>query len=105
MKCRDPNWGQKQLSVVNRRLDKLIQYTAFIKDERLLLYLTNSEENDVIVKIHPVCQRTVTNEMKCKGDTDPTTSKENSQSSTMICDRVQLEKSLFLLRIAVCSRS
>ena len=105
MKCRDPNWRQKQLSVVTRRLDKLIQYIDFIKDERLLLYLTDSEKNDVIVKIHPVCQKTITNEMKRKGDTVPTTYKKNSQSSTMICDRVQLENSLFLLRIAVCSRS
>ena len=40
MKCHDPNWRQKQLSVVTRRLDKLIQYIYFIKDERLLLYLT-----------------------------------------------------------------
>ena len=44
MKCRDPNWRQKQLSVVTRRLDKLIQYIDFIKDERLLLYLTDSEK-------------------------------------------------------------
>ena len=101
MKCRDPNWRQKQLSVVTRRLDKLIQYIDFIKDERLLLYLTDSEKNDVIVKIYPVCQKTINNEMKRKRDTVP----KNCQSSTMICDRVQLENSLFLLRIAVCSRS
>ena len=76
MKCYDPNWRQKQLSVVTRRLDKLIQYIGFIKDERLLLYLTDSEKNDVIVKIHPVCQNTITNEMKRKGDTVTTTSKK-----------------------------
>ena len=65
-KCCDLNWRQKQLSVVTRRLDKLIQYIDFIKNERLLLYLTDSEKNDVIVKIHPVCQKTITNEMKHK---------------------------------------
>ena len=43
MKCRDPNWGQKELSVVTRRLSKLIQDTDFIKDKRLLLYLTDSD--------------------------------------------------------------
>ena len=62
--------------MVNRRLDKLIQYIDFIKDERLLLYLTDSEKNGIIVKIHLVCQKTVTNEMKRKGDTIPTTSKK-----------------------------
>ena len=76
MKCHDPNWGQKQLSVVTRRLDKLIPYTDYIKDDRLLLYLTDSEKNGVIVKIHPVCQKTIINEMKYKGDTVPTTSKK-----------------------------
>ena len=65
----------------------------------------DGEKNDLIVKIHPVCQKTITNEMKHKGDTVPTTSKKNSQSNTMICDRVQLENPLFLLQIAVCSRS
>ena len=77
MNCRDPNWGQKQLSVVTRRIDKLIQYIDFIKDKRLLLYETDSEKNGVIVKIHPVCQKTITSEMKRKGDTVPTTSKKN----------------------------
>ena len=88
MKCRDPNWGQKQLSVVTRRLDKLIQYTDFIKDERLLLYLTDSEKNDVIVKNHPVCQKTIPNEIKRKGDTFQQHLNKNWQSSTMIYDRV-----------------
>ena len=105
MKCRELNCGQKQLSLVTRRLDKLIQYTDFIKDERLLQNLMDSEKNDVIIKIHPVFQKTITHEIKRKGDTVPTTSKNNWQSSMMIFGRVQLEKSLFLLRIAVCSRS
>ena len=105
MKCREPNCGQKQLSVVTGRLDKLIQYTDFIKDERLLLYLTDSEKNDAIIKIHPVFQKTITHEIKRKGDTVPTTSKKNWQSSMMIFGSVQLENSLFLLRIAMCSKS
>ena len=58
--------------MVTRRLDNLIQYTDFIKDERL----TDSEKNGVIVKIHTVCQKAITNEMKRKGHTVPTTSKK-----------------------------
>ena len=69
--------GDKNRSVVTRTIDKLIQYIDFIKDERLPLYLTDSEKNDAIVKIHLVCQKTITNEMKRKGDTVPTTSKKN----------------------------
>ena len=69
--------GDKNRSVVTRTLDKLIQYIDFIKDERFPLYLTDSEKNDAIVKIHLVCQKTITNEMKRKGDTVPTTSKKN----------------------------
>ena len=78
MKCRDPKWGQKQLSVVTRRLDKLTHYTDFIKDERLLLYVTDSEKNDAIVKIHPVCQKTITNEMKWKGTEAPICQDKNA---------------------------
>ena len=77
----------KKLSVVPTGLDKLIQYNDFIQDERLILYLLDSEKNDVTVKIHPACQKTITNEMKRKGDTVLTTSKKKKlPSTTMRCD-------------------
>ena len=60
--------------MVTRALDKLIQYIDLIQDERLLLYLSDSEKNDVTVKTHPPCQKTITNEIKRKEDTVPTTS-------------------------------
>ena len=69
----------KKLPVVTRGLEKLIQYIDFIQDERLILYLPDRERNDVTVKIHPTCQKTVTDEMKRKGDTVPTTSKKISR--------------------------
>ena len=65
------------------------------------LYLTDSEKNDIIVKTHLVCQKTISNEMKRKVDTIPTTSKKNWRSSTMICDRVQLENSLYCESLCV----
>ena len=62
--------------MVTRGLDKLIQYIDFIQDERLLLYLSDNEKNDVTVKIHPACQKAITNEMRRRGDTVPTRSKK-----------------------------
>ena len=69
----------KKLPVVTRGLEKLIQYIDFIQDERLIVYLPDREKNDVTVKIHPTGQKTVTDEMKRKGDTVPTTSKKISR--------------------------
>ena len=77
IKCRDLKSGQEELSVVTRGLDKLIQYSDFIQDERLRLYLSDSEKNGVTVKIHRACHKTITNDMKCKGGTVPTTSKKS----------------------------
>ena len=62
--------------MVTRGFDKLIQYNDFIQDERLRLYLLDSEKNGVTVKTHRACQKTVTNEMKHKGDTVSTTYKK-----------------------------
>ena len=76
IKCRDPKSGQKELSVVTRRFDKLIQYSDFIQDERLRLCLLDSEENGATAKTHRACQKTIINEMKHKGDTILTTSKK-----------------------------
>ena len=42
----------KKITVVTRVLDKLIQYSDFIQDERLRLYLLDKEKNGVTVKIH-----------------------------------------------------
>ena len=56
-------------------LDKSIQYSDFIQDERFRLYLLDSEKNGVTVKIHRACQKTIINEMKRKGDTVPTSKK------------------------------
>ena len=42
----------KKITVVTRVLDKLIQYSDFIQDERLRLYLLDKEKNCVTVKIH-----------------------------------------------------
>ena len=67
--------GTKKLPVVTRGFGKLIQYIDFVQDERLTLYLSDSEKIDATVKIHPTCQKTVTSEMKRKRDTVPTTSK------------------------------
>ena len=61
--------GTKKLPVVTRGFGKLIQYIDFVQDERLILYLSDSEKIDATVKIHPTCQKTVTSEMKCKRDT------------------------------------
>ena len=74
IKCLDPKSGQEELSVITRGLDKLTQYSDFIQDKRLRLYLLDSEKNGVTVKIHRSCQKA--NEMKCKGDTVPTTFKK-----------------------------
>ena len=63
--------GQEELSVVTRGLDKSVQYGDFIQDERLQLYLSDSEKNGVTIKIYCMCQKTITNEMKRKGDTVP----------------------------------
>ena len=53
----------------------LIQYSDFIQDKRLRLYLSDREKNGVTVKIHRACQKTIANEMKHKGDTVPRASK------------------------------
>ena len=45
--------------------------------ERLRLHFSESKENGVTVKVHSVCQKTITNEIKRKGDPVPTTSKKN----------------------------
>ena len=74
IKCRDPKSRQEVLSVVTRGLGKLIQYSDFIQDERLRLYLLHSEKNGVTVKIYRACQKIITNEMKRKGYTVTTTS-------------------------------
>ena len=37
-----------------------------IQNERLQLHLTDSKKNGATVKIHPACQKTITNEMKYK---------------------------------------
>ena len=46
-----------------------------MQDERLRLYLSDSEKNGVTIKIYHPSQKTITNEMKHKGDTVPTLSK------------------------------
>ena len=56
-------------AVVTRGLHKLIQHSEFIQDERLQLYLSDSEKNGVTVKTHRACQKTILNEMKRQGDT------------------------------------
>ena len=43
----DPKSRQEELSVETRGLDKLIQYSNFIQDERLRLHLTNSYKNGI----------------------------------------------------------
>ena len=58
------------------------------------------KKNGVTVKIHRACQKTIINEIKRKGETVSTTSKKILRVRR--CDRVQLEKSLFLLRILFC---
>ena len=57
-------------------LDKLLQYSDFISEERLRLYLSDSGKNGVTVKIHCTYQKTITNELKRKWDTVLTTSKK-----------------------------
>ena len=86
--------------MVTRELDKFIQNSDFFQNERLRPYLSDSEKNGFTVKIHCACQKTFTNEIKRKGETVSTTSKKIR--SVRRCDRVQLEKSLFLLRILLC---
>ena len=46
IKCHDPKCGQEEPSVVPRGLDKLIKYIDFTHDERLRLYLSDSEKKD-----------------------------------------------------------
>ena len=73
IKCCDLKSGQEELSVVTRGLDKLIQYSDFKMRDLLPLYLSDSEKNGVTVKIQ-LDQKTITNEMKLRGDTAPTIS-------------------------------
>ena len=68
IKCRNRKCGQEEQYVVSRRLDKLMQYIDFTQDERLRLYLSESEKNSVVVKIHLPHQKTISREMKRKGD-------------------------------------
>ena len=78
LKCNDPKSGIEEVSVVTRGLDKLIQYSDFIRDYSLYLrlYLSYNEKNGVTVQIHCAWEKTITNEMKRKGDTVSTTSKK-----------------------------
>ena len=76
IKCRNPKSGQEELSMVTRGLNKSIQYSDFIQDQRLRQYLLDSEKNGVTFKIHRQCQKAITNEMNRKEDTVPTTSKK-----------------------------
>ena len=76
IECRDLKPRQEELSMLTRGLDKLIQYSDFIQDERLRLYLSDSEKNGVTVKFHRACQKRITNKMKRKGETVSITSKK-----------------------------
>ena len=73
IKCCGLKSGQEELSVVTKGLDKLVQYSDFKMRDLLRLYLSDSEKNGVTFKIQ-LDQKTITNEMKLKGDTTPTTS-------------------------------
>ena len=72
--CRDP-----KSIVVTRGLDKLIQISNFIHNERLRLYLPDSKKNGVTVKVHCAFQKIITIEIKCKEDPVPTTSRKISR--------------------------
>ena len=74
IKCRDP-----KSIVVTRGLDKLIQISNFIRNERLRLYLPDSKKNGVTVKVHCAFQKIITIEIKCKEDPVPTTSRKISR--------------------------
>ena len=76
IECRDLKPRQEELSMLTRGLDKLIQYSDFIQDERLRLYLSDSEKNGVTVKFHRACQKRITNKIKRKGEIVSTTSKK-----------------------------
>ena len=78
LKCNDPKSGIEEVSVVTRGLDKLIQYSDFIRDYSLYLrlYLSYNEKNGVTVQIHRAWEKTITKEMKRKGDSVSTTSKK-----------------------------
>ena len=47
--CRDLKSGQKKLFVVTRGLDKLIQYSDFIQDERLRLPLSQKTITQFVI--------------------------------------------------------
>ena len=103
LKCNDPKSGIEEVSVVTRGLDKLIQYSDFIRDYSLYLrlYLSYNEKNGVTVQIHCAWEKTITKEMKRKGDSVSTTSKKIRRVTLS----VQLENLLLLMWISVCSRS
>lgn len=67
IKCHDPESKNENLATVTTGLDKLIQYSDFLQDDQLKLFLVKRRSTNGVVKIHRACQKAIHNDLKRKG--------------------------------------
>ena len=70
------------LTVVSKGILKLIEYSEIVNDEHMKEYLMEQSSNNLTVKLHRHCQKSVYNRLKRKGsNAEPATQVKVTRSS------------------------